>query len=149
MKHRFSFIPVAVALLVSAQAFASGTSESASTGIPWETVTVTGKVTFKDMPFPELTAGGKTYELVVPRYDVSSLGVKAGDTITVEGVLVSQPASTDGRLTLRVTKATIGGKEYVVPAYGRGTAGGRAGPRVGVDGGWDGSRGGGGARARR
>ncbi len=82
---------------------------------PWETISVTGKVSFKDYPHPEITSGAKTYELMVPAFSTQDLGVKAGDTITVEGVLVDSSMMTSGELALMVTKAVINGKEYVVP----------------------------------
>ncbi len=118
MKHRYLVLFAIVGLLVGGQVFAAGSSESQSIENRWETLTVTGKVSFKDWPTPEITSGRTTYELLVPRYAIDQIDVAAGDTITVEGVLVDRPFETD-EPALMVFKAIIDGEEYEVP-YGHG-----------------------------
>ena len=115
MKQRAILITlVVVGLLGATQLFARGANETTQGSLPWDTVKLTGTVSFKELPYPELTSGGKVYELVVPRMYSANLAVKSGDTISIEGVLIQNnaPAGSPaaGKILVRVTKATIGGK---------------------------------------
>jgi hypothetical protein len=137
MKQRLVVLLVVTGLLASAVAFASGSTETQTS--PWETISVTGRVSFKDYPHPEITSGAKTYELMVPAFSAQDLEVKAGDTITVEGVLMDGRMTTGDEPILLVTKAVVNGKEYVLPAgyggmgHGMGGMGrGGSGPRGGM-----------------
>ena len=123
---RLLIITLVMGVIMTAGVFAKGTSETREMSDYWETKTITGKVSFADLPFPEITSGGKTYELLVPPQAVYEIDVKPGDTITVEGILVDSHMSADeDKTTLRVTKAIVDGEEYEVP-FGRSFKGSRA-----------------------
>lgn len=81
-----------------------------------ELVTVTGRVAFDD-GFPTITAEGKTYDVMVPRYYADDVDVDAGATITVQGYLMNadtSPRLDEDDLHIMVTKATIGGEVYEI-----------------------------------
>jgi hypothetical protein len=90
-------------------------------------VTVTGPVYFQNRMHAELKAGGKDYELMVPRFYLYDLELKEGQQVTVEGYV----ATGDEESYLWVTKAVIEGKEYDLERPGRGRGPGmmRGGPR--------------------
>lgn len=56
---------------------------------------------------------------MVPLSYPSDISAKAGDTISVEGVLMDTAGSSTTELCLRVAKVVIGGKTYDVPIWGR------------------------------
>lgn len=67
----------------------------------------------------ELTAtDGKVYELMYPRFLADGIEIEDGQTIAVEGYLVPGPRweRDDEDTNLRVTMATIDGKEYDLPS---------------------------------
>ena len=122
---RLLIAALVMGVIVTAGVFAEGASETQSVSDYWDTKTITGRVTFTDWPFPELTSDGKTYELMVPPQAVYELDVKSGDTITVEGILVDSEMRTgEDEILLRVTKANVDGEEYEVP-FGRNWRSGR------------------------
>ncbi len=134
MKH-FVIALALGGLMVASPLFASGATEEESTAdIPWETITVTGEISFQDLPHPEITSGGTTYEISAPRVDPAELGIEAGDTITVTGVLVDGRAEEDEPV-LMVLSAEINGEEFTVPLRegGRGPRGGRGSDKRGTD----------------
>lgn len=108
------------ALFAIAGAFANGSSEVEAIADTWDTVTVTGTVTFKDWPHPEISSRGTTYELLVPRFSIDELEIESGDEITIEGVAVDGQEGDE--VYLKVIRAVIDGEEYYVP-YGGGMAG--------------------------
>jgi len=126
MKKLYLLITV-LALVAVSGVFANGQSEPRDLTDTWDTVTITGQVSFKTLPYPEITSRGKTYELMVPRFATDDLNIKSGDEITVEGIVVDRLNSTGNYLM--VGKATIGGREYEVPL--RGAAGGAYGGMMG------------------
>ena len=141
-------ITLVMGVIMTAGIFANGTSEAQSMSDYWETKTVTGKISFADWPFPELTSGGKSYELIVPPQAVYELDVKSGDAITIEGILVDCCMRADeDEPMLRVVKAVVGGEEYEVP-FGQGPMAGpgdrandhRSGGRRGMQGRMKGGR---------
>ena len=80
---------------------------------PWETVELTGRITFEDWPHPEFSSGGKSYELMIPPPGMD-IEVEPGQTIMIEGYRVEPgqlPEGTDSEY-LMVTKAVVNGKEY-------------------------------------
>lgn len=96
--------------------FANGESESV-TDI-WDSISVTGTVSFKDWPHPEITSGRTTYELMVPLHGITDLEVKSGDSITVEGILVDRgTAAESDEPLLMVTKAIIDGEEHEITPH--------------------------------
>lgn len=115
MKKHMTTILVIAGLLVTGTAFAAGSAEQDAQALTerWETVTVTGTVSFADLPHPEITSGRTTWELRVPRYALDAVDVAAGDTVTVEGIPVDTPSTEDERV-LMVVSATIDGEEFVV-----------------------------------
>ena len=90
-------------------------------------LTVTGPVYFQNRMHAELKAGGKDYELMVPRFYLYELELKEGQEVTVEGYV----AQGDEESYLWVTKAVIDGKEYDLErgGRGRGRGPGMMGPR--------------------
>ena len=102
-----------IALFVLSGAFAHGSSEAEDFSAVWDTVTITGTVSFKDLPYPEITSRGTTYELMVPHFFGADIEVKSGDEITIEGIVVDRPDA--DKTYLRVIKAVIGGEEYYLP----------------------------------
>ena len=110
----FSFV---LALVTLTGAFANGSSEAQELADTWETVTVSGAVSFEDWPHPEITSRGTTYELMVPRLPVEELDIQAGDTVTVEGIVVDRSDSEE--VYLKVIRAVVDGEEYFVPYGGR------------------------------
>lgn len=131
MKKSLLFISI-LAFVAVFGVFANGQSEAEELGDTWDTVTVTGAVSFKDWPNPELTSRGKTYELIVPRFAEENIEIESGDEITIEGIVVDG-AGTD-ETYLMVVKAIIDGEEYVVPF--RGMMGGPAYGGMRCDEGW-------------
>ncbi len=91
-----------------------------------EKTTVSGPVYFNNRIHPEMTASGKDYELMVPRFYLSDLELKDGQQVTVEGYV----AQREEQNFLWVTKAVIDGKEYNLERGGRGP-----GPGFGMMGG--------------
>jgi len=80
-------------------------------------VTVTGPVYFENRMHAELKAGGKDYELMVPRFYLYDAELKEGQQVTVEGYL----AQGDEENYLWVTKAVFDGKEFELErGFGRG-----------------------------
>lgn len=103
-------------------------------GFNGEILTLTGTVKAGDEWRPELETSDGTYELMYPPFLGDDLNVEEGDRITVEGYLVPGPRWGKGdeeseELYLHVTKAVIGGKEYVVEHPGP-RSGGRGGRRA-------------------
>lgn len=110
---KIMLLAVGMALFVLAGAFAKGSSEAESLGTVWDTVTITGTVSFKDWPYPEITSRGTTYELMVPHFFGEDIEIKSGDEITIEGIVVDHP---DAEKTyLKVVRAVIAGEEYYLP----------------------------------
>lgn len=109
-------------------------------GYDGEIITLTGIIKLEGEWHPELETADGTYELMYPPFLDEGLDVRNGEEITVEGYLVPGPRweaeEESGELHLHVTKAVIGGKEYVVehpgPRHG--------GPRGGMAYGGPGSR---------
>jgi len=102
-------------------------------GYGGEIITITGTVKLEGERHPELEAADGTYELMYPPFLDDDLDVREGEAITVEGYLVPGPRWEDtedesGEMYLHVTKAVIGGKEYVVQHPGP-RHGGRRGSR--------------------
>ncbi len=113
MNKKTLLIALLLSLLMSVSVFAKGESETRSMNDVWETVTVTGTVSFEDYPHPELTSGRTVYELLVPPYSLHTIEVESGDTITIEGVRTENHFESD-ETYLQVVKATIDGEEYEV-----------------------------------
>jgi hypothetical protein len=67
-------------------------------------VAVTGKVTLDDWGNPQLQVGRTAYSLLSSRGNARSLGLVAGETVTVEGTLVASLDATNALQVLRVTK---------------------------------------------
>ena len=120
MKKLFLLTSILTVFAV-AGVFANGQTEAEQLSNTWDTITLTGPISFKDLPNPEITARGKTYELMVPAFAADDLGIKSGDQITVEGILVDRP-NTD-KTYLMVVKAIVDGKEYYLPTRGMGGPG--------------------------
>ena len=132
MKKKTLLIALVLGAIMVAGAFASPVSEGDPTS-EWETITVTGVVSFKDWPNPEITSRGTTYELMVPRFAMLDIDIEAGDEVTIEGILVDQRVE-DEEPMLMVTKALIDGEEYEVPfagGMGHSDGRGRMGPERG------------------
>jgi hypothetical protein len=92
-----------------------------------EKTTVTGPVYFQNRMHAELKAGGKDYELLVPRFYLYDLELKEGQQVSVEGYV----AAGEEESYIWVTKAVIDGKEYDLERRGRMRGPGmmRGGPR--------------------
>jgi len=116
-------LSLVLAAVAATGVFANGTSESKELAETWDTVTITGTVSFDDWPHPEITYRGTTYELIAPRFEAEDLEIKDGDEITIEGIVVERPES--DATYLKVVRAVIDGEEYNVPF--RGMPGARAG----------------------
>jgi hypothetical protein len=97
-----------------------------------ETIAVTGPVYFRNRIHPELQSGGQEYDLLVPHVYAYELGLKDGQTITVEGHKVTGMPRFEGEdaavTYLWLTKAVIDGKEYDVKRYRGGRHRGGRGP---------------------
>jgi len=113
-KRIISFI-LAIMVVAAFGAFAQGFGDNLDKK---EAVTLTGALTLNNRMFPELTANGKVYILLVPRSFSRKLKLKDGDSITVSGNIVEPNASAkhpqfDNLLGTKVLveKATINGKE--------------------------------------
>ncbi len=122
MNKKTLLIALVLILTASLSVFAKGETEAKSAADVWETVSVTGTISFRDYPHPELTSGRTVYELLVPQYALYEIDVEAGATVTVEGIRMETPDDSDD-VYLRVVKAIIDGEEYEVPAapgYGGG-----------------------------
>jgi len=97
-----------------------------------EKVTLTGELYFQNRMHAELKAGGKDYELMVPRFYLYDLELKEGQKVSVEGFV----AAGEEENYLWVTKAVIDGKEFDLERRGMAMGRGRMGPRGGGRGGW-------------
>ena len=112
-----------VALLGASVAWAEGSQEEcvpeAPRGFSEELITLTGPVDVQEDGHPNITSGGKTYRLMIPRFmwDATDLDVDQGEKITVEGFAMAQPFwsewDDESSVPFRVTKAVIDGKEYI------------------------------------
>jgi hypothetical protein len=80
-----------------------------------EKVTLSGPVQFQNRIHPEMKAGGRDYQLLVPRFYVYELELKDGQELTVEGYV----AQGDEVSYLWVTGAVIDGKQYDLERPGR------------------------------
>lgn len=83
-----------------------------------------GKLAFQG-EYPVLQAKDKAYVIHMPRfyYYAYTDGIKAGDTIHVDGYELAAVPGSD-KTTIQVTKATINGKTYdFTTGYGRGRGG--------------------------
>lgn len=118
-------ISTLVMLALAGAAFAGGQKEPAqppaqtapaAAPATEEKLSLTGTLSLGDSRHPILKAGGKEYELLVPRYLTWNLDVKDGEQVSVEGYVVRgmprRAQGDDGDIDLWVTKATIKGKEY-------------------------------------
>ena len=112
MRKQLLLVPMLV-IAVGGFAFANGQYEAQRS---LEPVTITGTLQFEGDDHPALKAADGVYELMVPMHLASQVDVEEGQEITVEGYLVPGPRwGREGEETyLRVTKALIGGEEYVV-----------------------------------
>lgn len=120
-------------MMVSAVAlFANGAQEPPREPV-WNPVEITGTVSVVD-DYPVLTAGGQTYLLGAPRAAWYLDEIEEGQTITVRGHLVDDPAidvdvETDAHIA--VDQAVVDGEVYPI---GRAAAFGRRGPAVAMRG---------------
>ncbi len=74
-------------------------------------VTVTGKLKLVNGELPVLTSGTTSYTLMAPYNQLIDLGVKDGQTVTLEGVEFNAPMMWDGKeKSFVVEKITIAGK---------------------------------------
>ncbi len=145
-------------ILVSALSFANGTKEDSTQGTwgrgngttntarPFEQgdlVTKTGTLKLVPNDHPELVTKDGTYELMYPYMYADDIKLTDGQEITVKGYDV--PAYRDNNSGdekhLRVTEATINGKEYKLDTDNFGPMG-RMGRRMGGRAGNRGPRGG-------
>ena len=138
-------ISALVMLALAGAAFASGQKEPVRppaqaaplrAAVTGEKLSLTGTLSLEGGMHPILKAGGKEYELLVPRFLTWNLDVKDGEQVSVEGYVVQgmpwHAQGDEGDIDLAVTRATIKGKDYDLSQYGgpaRGamTAGGGAG----------------------
>jgi hypothetical protein len=81
-----------------------------------EITEITGQIYLEaDEHHPVLKAGGKDYELIVPRWQTVDAEIEDGETITVKGYLMEGAPcceEDDDEAHLFVTHAVIDGKEY-------------------------------------
>lgn len=139
MAKKILAVSLVLGIALAAAAFANGQNEPFPAGTSQKLV-LTGSVSFQNLIHPTLKAGGKVYELMVPRPLVYRSGVKEGATVTVEGYQVTgMPRWADDKddnIDVFVTKATIDGKEYDLSLYrGRMMGGGGRGYGPGMMGG--------------
>ena len=124
---------LAVVMMVSAVAlFANGAQEN-DWEPTWNPVEMTGTVSIVD-DYPVLTANGRTYLLGAPRAAWYLDEVEDGQSITVRGHLIDEPAvevdvETDAHIA--VDQAVVDGEVYPI---GRMAAFGRGGPAVAMRG---------------
>jgi hypothetical protein len=88
-----------------------------------DAVSLTGTVTVNNRMFPEITANGKTYLLMIPHRLIVKLDIKDGAQVTITGNIVEFKDKggprfnfIDGTKVL-VEKATVNGKDYNVKDY--------------------------------
>ena len=114
--HKRTILVLAVLLAAAALGFASGQSESPA-GFDGKPISLEGEIRFQDRSWPELETSAGTYLLMVPRYLPAGVEIAEGDRISVEGFEVPGPhmgwQKSDEKY-LAVTKAVIGGEEYLV-----------------------------------
>jgi hypothetical protein len=135
MAKKIFIVSTVLILAIAGLAFASGQKEPAATAgaATAEKLTLTGNVYVQDKIHPVLKSGGKEYELMVPPYLVAQIDLKEGSQITIEGYTVQgmgwhqQVEGTDDDIDVRVTKATINGKDYDLGQYYGPMMGGQAG----------------------
>jgi hypothetical protein len=124
MKMRIKITSIVLVLIMAAVmgAYAKGQADKFQKK---DAVTLTGTIVIKDRVFPELTANGKTYYVLVPRHLTREAVLKDGDQITISGNLIVPNndanrfwdfSSTDQ--VVLPTKATINGKDYDLSNYG-------------------------------
>jgi hypothetical protein len=124
--HKRIIMVLTALLAVAALGFAAGQSESpAQPG--GELISLEGTIHFADRFWPELEAAGITYRLMAPRYLPAGVKIAEGDVISVEGYAVPGPRmgwQKSDEKYLAVTKAVIGGEEYLVNRpFGHGLGG--------------------------
>ncbi len=135
MAKKIFIVSTVLALAIAGLAFASGQKEPATAAgaATAEKLTLTGNVYVQDKIHPVLKSGGKEYELMVPYYLIAQIDLKEGSEITIEGYTVDgicrRPQAEDAGddIDVRVTKATINGKDYDLGQYYGPMMGGRAG----------------------
>ena len=95
-----------------------GTTTTQSPYTSSESVSVSGTVELTASGVELKTGDGSEYELMFPRYLAEDVQVEDGQTVAVEGYLVSGPRweSDEDENHLRVDKVTIDGKEYDLAA---------------------------------
>jgi hypothetical protein len=114
--HKRIIMVFAALLAVAALGFASGQSESPDQP-GGELIALEGAIHFADRFWPELETAGGTYRLMAPRYLPTGVEIAEGDVISVEGYAVPGPRmgwQKSNEKYLAVTKAVIGGEEYLV-----------------------------------
>ncbi len=132
MKKKIILTAVLFTALSAGLVFAAGEKEEPES-FPWKTVKVTGRLSFEDWPHPEITGGGKTWELVVPIRDTRGIEISDGQVITVEGYRMERGPE-QGSDYLLVTKAEIDGEVYELESPFRAQMrGGPEGRRPGMD----------------
>jgi len=135
MAKKIFIVSTVLALALTGLAFASGQKEPEATAgaATGEKLTLTGNVYVQDKLHPVLKSGGKEYELMVPPFLVAEIDLKEGSEITIEGYTVlgmgwhRQAEDADDDIDVRVTKATIDGKDYDLAQYFGPMMGGQAG----------------------
>ena len=110
-----------VLLSLAGAAFAEGAQEAPGRDFPEETTTLTGTIDISDFP-PVLTADGKEYLVMVPRFLADDIEIEDGSTVTLEGYVHEAYGrfASDDTEVISVTKATIDGTEYEVDRRGTG-----------------------------
>jgi hypothetical protein len=124
MKSRIIAVSIVLMLTGLAAVFATGQKEEAKRpfgpralqeAAKGEKISVSGPVAFEDKRHPEITSGGREYELIVPRFALRNLDIEEGQSISVEGYALEGTCCEDdseNEVHLLVTKATIGDQEY-------------------------------------
>ena len=112
MRRQLLLVPMLV-LLAGGFAFAGGQFEAQRSLSP---VTITGTLQLKGNDHPTLKTADGVYGLMVPMHLDYQVDVEEGQEITVEGYVVPGPRweREVEEIYVRVTKALIGGEEYVV-----------------------------------
>lgn len=77
--------------------------------------TFSGAIALTNRMRPELSAGGQTYYLHVPRRALVGAGLKDGSQLTVEGDVESYTRQGQTSQFIRVSKISAAGKEIALP----------------------------------